>query len=210
VPVRKTRKPAARFASWILLAISFSLLGYVGFSLVDAEVVQAYESWRFNRALDHSHAALTAASPKLALVTESSNVAPQINVAAGEAVGKIEISRLGISAMILEGTQGKTLRRAVGHISGTAFPGEQGNVGIAGHRDTFFRELRNVQQNDDVILSTINGTYIYRVDSIRVLRPEDADALYDSGEAVLTLVTCYPFYFVGPAPERFVVRAHRI
>jgi sortase A len=83
-------------------------------------------------------------------------------------------------------------------------------VAIAGHRDTFFRALRNVQKGDEITLKTLDGSYAYRVDSIRVVGPEDTQVLHDSSGDVLTLVTCYPFYFVGPAPKRFVVRAQRI
>jgi len=131
-------------------------------------------------------------------------------VALGSVVGRIEIGRLGMAVMIVEGTDGRTLRRAVGHIPGTALPGEQGNAAITGHRDTFFRALRNIRKDDEVTLTTLNGTYRYRVDAMMVVAAEDTTVLNESGEAILTLVTCYPFYFVGPAPKRFVVRAHRI
>jgi sortase A len=112
--------------------------------------------------------------------------------------------------MILEGTDARTLRRAVGHIPGTAFPGQPGNVAIAGHRDTFFRALRNVRLDDEIILATLDGSYRYRVDSIKVVGPEDTKVLDHSSNDILTLVTCYPFYFVGPAPRRFIVRAQKI
>ena len=128
----------------------------------------------------------------------------------GGALGRIEIARIGLAAMILEGTNGRTLRRAVGHIPGTPLPGQQGNVAIAGHRDTFFRPLRNVQHNDEITLTTLDGTYRYLVDSTQVVAPEDTQVLDDSRDTILTLVTCYPFYFVGPAPKRFIVRAHKI
>ena len=112
--------------------------------------------------------------------------------------------------MILEGTDARTLRRAVGHIPGTPLPGQRGNVAITGHRDTFFRPLRNIRKYDEIRLTTLSGSYRYRVDSIKVVEPEDMEVLDNSDDAILTLVTCYPFYFVGPAPKRFIVRAHRI
>jgi len=125
-------------------------------------------------------------------------------------VGRMEIQRLGVSAIVVEGTSSATLRRALGHISGTALPGEAGNVGISGHRDTFFRPLRNIKANDVITLSTPRGEYNYRVLSTRIVDPSDI-AVLDSGETeTLTLVTCYPFYFVGPAPKRFIVRAERV
>ena len=125
-------------------------------------------------------------------------------------MGRIEIARIGLTAMIMEGTDGRTLRRAVGHIRGTPLPGQQGNVAIAGHRDTFFRPLRNVQDDDEITLTTLHGSYRYLVDSTQVVAPEDTQVLNESSDTILTLVTCYPFYFVGPAPKRFIVRAHRI
>jgi sortase A len=112
--------------------------------------------------------------------------------------------------MIMEGIDGRTLRRAVGHIPGTPLPGQQGNVAIAGHRDTFFRPLRNIKHDDEITLTTLAGSYRYVVDSTQVVEPEDTQVLDDSGGTILTLVTCYPFYFVGPAPKRFIVRAHKI
>ena len=89
-------------------------------------------------------------------------------------------------------------------------PGQQGNVAIAGHRDTFFRPLRNVQTDDEITLTTLGGSYHYLVDSTKWFSPEDTQVLDNSSDTILTLVTCYPFYFVGPAPKRFIVRAHRI
>jgi len=86
-------------------------------------------------------------------------------------------------------------------------PGRMGNVGLAGHRDTFFRALRNIQQDDDIELQTEEGTYRYVVESTMVVAPRDVDVLAPSNQETLTLVTCYPFYYVGSAPKRFVVRA---
>ena len=125
-------------------------------------------------------------------------------------LGRIEIRTIGLTAMIMEGTAARTLRRAVGHIPGTPRPGQQGNVAITGHRDTFFRPLRNIRKNDEIRLTTLGGSYRYWVDSIKVVEPEDMEVLDNSEDAILTLVTCYPFYYVGPAPKRFIVRAHRV
>ena len=124
-------------------------------------------------------------------------------------IGRIEIPRLGLSASVMEGTSTTTLRRAVGNIAGTALPGQPGNVGISGHRDTFFRPLRNIRRNDIITLTTLLGEYRYRVMSTRIVRPTNVAVLDPTGNEILTLVTCYPFYFVGPAPSRFIVRAER-
>ncbi len=125
-------------------------------------------------------------------------------------IGRLEIPRLGISVLVLEGTSKKTLRRALGHIGSTALPGERGNMGISGHRDTFFRPLRNIRRDDVVTLQTAKGEYRYRVVATRIVSPSEVSVLAGGDGEVLTLVTCYPFYFIGDAPERFIVRAERI
>jgi sortase A len=128
----------------------------------------------------------------------------------GDLLGRIEITRIGLRAMIMEGIDESTLRRAVGHIPGTARPGGRGNIGMAGHRDTFFRALRNIRKDDEITLTTWSGSRRYQVDSTLVVKPEDTEVLDDTGADVLTLVTCYPFSFLGSAPKRFIVRAHMI
>jgi sortase A len=125
-------------------------------------------------------------------------------------IGRIEIPRLGLSAIVAEGTDRTTLRRAVGHVPGTALPGQPGNAGLTGHRDTFFRPLRNVLQNDIITVTTLGGEYRYRVVSTRVVKPTEVSVLQPTGNEILTLVTCHPFYFVGAAPNRFIVRAERV
>jgi sortase A len=112
--------------------------------------------------------------------------------------------------VVVEGVDKITLRRAVGHIPGTALPGHPGNVGLAGHRDTFFRSLKDVKIKDEVQLSTLQGNFRYEVESLRVVKPENVGVLAPPGHNVLTLVTCYPFYFVGPAPQRWIVRAKQV
>lgn len=127
----------------------------------------------------------------------------------GSIVGRLEIPRLGVKAMVLEGVTPRTLALALGHIPGTALPGTAGNVGIAGHRDTLFRALRGVQAGDAIVLTTVEGSYEYRVRSCEVVGPRETRVLNDSPQPALTLVTCYPFYYVGPAPQRFIVHASR-
>jgi sortase A len=150
---------------------------------------------------------------------EASVVAPQTAVKsvkksplgfADGLIGRIDIPRLGLSVIVIEGTNGTTLRHAVGHISGTALPGRPGNVGISGHRDTFFRPLRHIRQNDIITLTTPLGEYRYRVESMVIVGPDNVAVLDPSAREILTLITCYPFYFVGPAPRRFIVRAERV
>jgi sortase A len=112
--------------------------------------------------------------------------------------------------MIIEGTKGATLRRAAGHIPGTALPGQVGNVGLSAHRDTFFRPLRNIHLGDIIVVTTLDGQYRYRVVSTRIVSPSDVTVLDVGRDELLTLVTCYPFYFVGAAPNRFIVRAQKV
>jgi sortase A len=125
-------------------------------------------------------------------------------------IGRLEIPRLGVSALVEEGQEESTLRRAIGHIPGTGLPGRVGNVGLAAHRDTFFRPLRRLRKGDLVRLTTLAGPHEYTVESIRVVSPERVDVLdARAGREILTLVTCYPFDFIGAAPERYVVRAEK-
>jgi sortase A len=125
-------------------------------------------------------------------------------------MGRIEIPRIGLSAIVLAGDDDATLRRAVGWVAGTARPDEGGNTALAGHRDTFFRPLQRVEIDDRVRLVVPPHTYEYRVDSIRVVGPDEVSVLDSTGIEELTLVTCYPFRLVGPAPDRFIVKAVRI
>jgi sortase A len=125
-------------------------------------------------------------------------------------IGRIEIPRLLLSAMVCEGIEGTTLRRAVGHIPGTALPGQPGNVGLAGHRDTFFRSLSDLRINDEIQFSTLKGNFKYEVESLMVVEPDNVEALAPSPENELTLVTCYPFSYIGTAPKRFVARARQV
>jgi sortase A len=127
-----------------------------------------------------------------------------------EPIARLQIPSVGINTLVLEGDDGHALRLGAGHIPGTALPGEEGNVGIAGHRDTFFRPLRKIEQNDSITLETQDAVYTYRVDAIEVVDPSLVALLQPTPNNTLTLVTCYPFYFVGAAPERFIVRAHRL
>jgi sortase A len=125
-------------------------------------------------------------------------------------IGRLRIPRLSLAVMVREGAESSTLRRAVGHIPGTALPGKAGNVALAGHRDTFFRSLRDIQKDDAIDLETEKGTYRYRVESTKIVGPRDVSVLAAAKQQTLTLVTCYPFYYVGSAPKRFIVRAVQV
>lgn len=185
-------KMTLRWTQRILFASAAALLGYYGFVTVDTWVFQQREGRHLQRLLR------TVSAPgSLAMIPSG-------------LLGRLEIPRLGLSAILIEGDDAKTLRRAVGHIPGTSLPGQPGNVALSGHRDTFFRPLRNIRENDILVVTTLQGEYRYRVVSTRIVAPDNVAVLDPGTGEILTLVTCYPFYFVGAAPDRFIVRAERL
>jgi sortase A len=161
--------------------------GYAGYSAGDAQVYQRVELRKFDR---------------LAPLIE-----PHL-LTLGEVVGEIEIPNVALKAVIVEGDSPALLRRGIGHLPETAMPGQWGNVALAGHRDTFFRPLRHIRGGDIIILRSFRGeTFQYRVESTSVVSPTDIDILKPSNGRSLTLITCFPFNYVGAAPNRFIVRA---
>jgi len=201
-PLRRMLKRGQR----ALFGCAVLLLGYCGFALVNAWIFQQRESRELDRLLRDRQVA-SQGTPQPGPSTAAPKLAP---AAADGLIGRIEIARLLLSAVVVEGVDKTTLRRAVGHIPGTALPGQAGNVGLAGHRDTFFRSLKDVKVKDEVQLSTLAGNFNYEVESLRVVDPDNVRVLAPSGHNVLTLVTCYPFYFVGPAPKRWIVSAKQV
>jgi len=121
----------------------------------------------------------------------------------------LKIARLGLTVPVLEGTDDRLLDVGVGHIPDTALPGEPGNIAIAGHRDGFFRSLKDVRAGDVIELTTRDGPSAYVVEGTWIVQPDDVSVLDPTTAPSITLVTCYPFYFVGSAPQRFIVRATR-
>jgi sortase A len=193
--VAKTREKVtaliARTASCFFLAVGVFALSYAGYVTADEHTYQAIEQSKFEKAT-------TGAS-------EARHPAIE-----GGVIGEMEVPRLGLKAIFVQGDSPRILRRAVGHIPETALPGESGNVVLSGHRDTFFRPLRNIQLGDEVEIKTLDGEFEYRVESTEVVSPGDMQVLRASGGNTLTLVTCFPFYYVGAAPRRFIVRARQI
>lgn len=171
-------------------------ISYVGYALFETRFYQADQARQFEQALKSANLARAESA-------ESSG-------REGSTLGRIEISRMGMTAMIMEGTDDVTLQHAVGHVSGTSLPGQGGNIALAAHRDTFFRGLRNIRIGDDITLTALNGVYHYRVVSTKVVEPDDTKVLDPTSDDILTLVTCYPFSFVGSAPRRFIVSAHKL
>lgn len=211
-----------RFAEYCCFGVGFALLGLCAVLASETYFFQTYENWAFDQHLERAPASYAeflaekvsfVAKPAIRPLAGSDRNfgAPEFQPSADRSVvGRIEIPRIGLATMVLEGVSQRTLALAVGHIPGTALPGEVGNVGIAGHRDTFFRSLRDVHPGDTIVMRTLQGSWEYRVQSCEVVHVSDTQVLEDSGSPALTLVTCYPFYYVGPAPERFIVHALRI
>ena len=180
-----------------LLLIGVILLGW--YALAQFQI--AYDQALGSRELEEIH---MSAPGSASGATHSSR---RLSLATGAVVGRVDIPRIGVSAVVREGDDVTTLRRAVGHIPGTALPGETGNAALAGHRDTFFRGLRDIRNGDQVTLSTPAGTARYLVRSTRVVDPSEVSVLAPTYGSTLTLVTCYPFNYIGAAPKRFIVRA---
>ncbi len=226
-PARSGRS-GLRALEWTFLLVGLLALDCFVWINTSSVLYQAYEDWAFDQTLrgltpgvggfiqDETRWLLgggrqkveTAEAPQPAQPT---NKPPGVTTPGPQAViGRLEIPRLNLSVMVREGADEGTLSRAVGHIPGTALPGNVGNVGLAGHRDTFFRALRNIRSDDTIELETTAGTYRYAVKSTRIVTPRDVSVLQASGGETLTLVTCYPFYYVGSAPKRFIVRATQL
>ena len=186
---RKLLVTSFRWVSYCLLFGGLLAAGYAVYVIADAQTYQAIHLREFR---DYA--------PSV------EQHRPEI----GEQVGEIEIPRLALRAVILQGESPQVLRRGVGHLPQTPMPGERGNIGLAGHRDSFFRPLRQIRYGDIIILHTFKGRFEYRAESIRTVSRMNVDVLGPSDKRELTLVTCFPFNYVGSAPDRFIVRALQV
>jgi sortase A len=171
-------------------------LGYAAYVVVDAHAYQAVERGRLTDAISASAdaPAFVAAGP----------------VANLSVIGEITIPTVALSAIVVQGDSPAVLQRAVGHLRETALPGERGNIVLAAHRDTFFRPLERVRVGDAIRLRTLAGEFVYLVEWTAVVRPNDVHVIAPTDHDTLTLITCFPFSFIGAAPERFVVRARAV
>jgi sortase A len=194
--LQPSRKSASRTQSYILrgacycfLSFGVFALGYAGFVFADSNAYQALEMKKFEQPGRLSE--------------------PHI-LAEGDVIGEIQVPRLGLSVMVVQGDSPASLRHAVGHLPKSALPGEWGNVALAGHRDTYFRPVRDIQLGDEIRFKTLEHNFEYVVESIEVVAPRDIQVLEVFTGHDLTFITCFPFYYVGPAPKRFVVRAREV
>lgn len=183
-----------RALAWIetcLLTVGCVALGYCAFIWGRAYYDQTQANWALNHVLPGDPGT---AAPK--------------DAAEGSLVGRIDIPRLDLSVIVFEGTSDNTLARGVGHLRGTAAPGQIGNLVLAAHRDTYFRALRDIRRGDQISVKAPDGDYQYSVDSTAIVKPTQTEVIRPTDDATLTLITCYPFNYIGAAPERFIVRAH--
>jgi sortase A len=178
-----------RVAGYFFFTLGILGLGYAGFVYADSHAYQALEMKKIKQA--------------------GRFLGPRV-LAEGDVIGEIQVPRLGLSAIVVQGDSPASLRRAVGHLPKSALPGQWGNVALAGHRDTFFRPLRDIRAGDEIRFKTPERSFEYVVESIEIVAPRDIRVLEPWSGHELTFITCFPFHYVGPAPKRFVVRAREV
>jgi sortase A len=191
----RVHSPIRRLIQRSLLCVGAAAVAYVAAVTVYATIYQGYQSWRFQTEL-------AAPSDISGPILEEP---PDLHE--GDLMGRIDVDRIGLSVMVLQGVEEPTLIVGAGHVPGTSLPGSEGNVVIAAHRDTFFRKLEKILPGDRIHVSTFRGRYEYIVDSLETVDPADTQVMESRDYRELTLITCFPFYFVGAAPRRFIVHA---
>ena len=173
----------------LLAGIGIGCLGFYAFETVEARRFQAERAVEFERA---------------------ARVSAPVTVRAGGLLGMLDVPRLKLTAPVIEGDDEATLKRAAGHLPDTPLPWERGNVAIAGHRDGLFRPLKDIKVGDEIRFRSSRDEFRYRVTGTSIVQPDDVSVLEPRGPASLTLITCFPFYYVGNAPKRFIVLAERL
>jgi sortase A len=213
----KGRSMVMRLIEITLFAFGIVMAGFFVASRMDSVVVLQQALKSFEAAPPISAPPAAADAPEIDSPAPDFSAWDQQRVGAfkqaagnqtGAPIAVLEIPKIGLTAPVLEGTDGRTLNHAVGRIAGTAWPGERGNIGLAAHRDGFFRGLKDIKMGDAIELRTRYGKNIYRVDHFQIVTPREVNVLEPQPEPSLTLVTCYPFYYIGSAPKRFVVTAY--
>jgi sortase A len=191
--------------STILLLTGSAVLVWCTTVWTSAALFERFEAWRWNARQQRTAKAFET-KVSIAKLFVPKQPAPKLH----DVIAWLDIPRLGSSVAVLEGDDSISLRFGAGHIPSTALPGGVGNVGIAAHRDSFFRPLHNIKNGDRLLLRTADATHEYTVEFTRIVPPSAVEVLANDGQSELTLVTCYPFWYVGPAPLRFVVRARQL
>jgi sortase A len=183
------RRWCAVFFEWLFLGVGIGCLGFYAYETVEARRFQAAQAVEFARAA-RAYAPVT--------------------VRSGGLLGMLDVPRLKLTAPVIEGDDEATLKRAAGHLPDTALPWEHGNAAIAGHRDGLFRPLKDIKVGDEIRFRSSRDEFRYRVTDTAIVQPADLSVLEPGRAPSLTLITCYPFYYVGNAPNRFIVRAERV
>lgn len=210
---------AANLLSTSLIVGGFAAILIYGWMRADETVYQVVQQGYFAQAptlpdadvpdtaplVEEKESSLPVSIPRIPRVLFNTLLAPD-----PKAIGKLLIPKLNVDAVIREGTDAQTLRRALGHIPSTALPGRTGNFVVTGHRDTFFRPLRNIRKDDEIVVVTSTDRYRYQVYAISVVGPDQVQVLDPTREPECTLVTCFPFDYVGRASRRFIVQARLI
>lgn len=192
IPIERphpTRAFIALATWWTLMIGGVLSVAYAGYVITAASVYQAIETRRFEY--------------------NNPSLRPHIS-AEGDVIGEIKVDAVGLKAIVVQGDSARILQHAVGHLPDTALPGEPGNVALAGHRDTFFRPLRHIRLGDIITIDVPGQQFRYKVDSTLVVTPRESRVLQPSTGRELILITCFPFGYIGPAPNRFIVRAREI
>jgi sortase A len=222
-----------------LLAAGLICVGYYLYALGDQYVYQKYENWAFDQEISGRNGVTFTEyvkekmpdifwpSPQprsvIAPASQPASTDASPRLAEGDLVARLSISRLSLSAMVREGVSAKTLSTSVGHIASTALPGAIGNFAIAAHRDTLFRALKNIRVGDEVTVESRSQKFVYEVVATKIVKPSDVTVLRADGgglytatgegdrpQRLLTMITCYPFYYVGSAPKRFIVESRLV
>jgi sortase A len=186
----------------LLVITGVACLGWYAFVAAGA--------WRYQTARQTVAVQMPVTPPTDAGRPADSPPVPPSDLPIGDPIGRIEVPRLHLSAVVANGDDDGTLRVAIGHLPDTPLPWEQGNSALAGHRDTFFRGLRGIRVGDDLRVLTAYGDFTYQVTRTVIVMPDDLSVLAPTPQATLTLVTCYPFSYIGHAPKRFIVQAERV
>lgn len=176
-------------AEWLLLGFGLGCLGTFAYETVEARRFQAERAAEFARA--------------------AQAYAP-VTVRLGGLIGMLDVPRLDLTTAVIEGDDEKRLQRAVGHLPDTPLPWQPGNSALAGHRDGLFRPLKDIEVGDEVIFRTSRQVLHYRVTRTAIVEPDDVSVLKPRPDSALTLITCYPFHYIGNAPQRFIVHAQRV
>jgi sortase A len=215
-----------RFAIAVLFLLGLCGVTYYAYTLSDEYVYQAYENWAFDQKIAGRNVTfgdyvrgktpfgfLSGERISTRRVAQHSVFRPALSSrpSEGAVLGRVQIPRLNLSAIVREGVDQGTLSRAVGRLPYTALPGQTGNFAIAAHRDTLFRALKDIQKDDQIIFQSPTGVYSYEVVSTKIVKPSDLSVIQPEGtNKLLTMITCYPFYYVGSAPKRFIVEARLV